>query len=92
MKSRIASFFEDVFPCKSKEEPSSLKQVIETINGNSHNQDKDGEVEPRRTKRVRTEKYFGLDFMTYVLEGGTSNFQRGIELYRESHMEKGHYE
>ena len=35
MESRNASFFEDVFPCRSKEEPSSLKQVLETINENS---------------------------------------------------------
>ena len=36
MESRNASFFEDVFPCRSKEEQSSLKQVLETINENSH--------------------------------------------------------
>ena len=35
MKSRNATFFEDVFPCKSKEELSSLKRVLETINENS---------------------------------------------------------
>ena len=52
MESRNASFFEDVFPCKSKEEPSSLKRVLKTINENS--QDQDGEVEPRRNKRART--------------------------------------
>ena len=51
IKSRNASLFEDVFPCKSKEEPSSSKRVLETINENSQNQD--GEVEPRRNKRVR---------------------------------------
>ena len=43
VESRNASFFEDVFPCKSREEPSSSKRVLETINGNSHDQDKDGE-------------------------------------------------
>ena len=52
MESRNASFFEDVFPCKSKKEPGSLKQVFETINENSQNED--GDVEPRRSKRVRT--------------------------------------
>ena len=56
MESRNASFFEDVFPCKSKEEPSSSKRVLETINENS--QDQDGEVEPRRSKRARTKKIF----------------------------------
>ena len=68
MELRNESFFEDVFPCKSKEESSSSKRVLETINENSKDQDKDGEVEPRRSKRARTKKYFGLDFLTYVLE------------------------
>ena len=35
MDSRNTSFFEDVFPCKSKEEPSSSKRVLKTINENS---------------------------------------------------------
>ncbi|RVW26496.1 Retrovirus-related Pol polyprotein from transposon TNT 1-94 [Vitis vinifera] len=30
MESRNASFFEDVFPCKSKEEPSSSKRMLES--------------------------------------------------------------
>ena len=67
MESRNASFFENVFQCKSKEEPSLSKRVLETINKN--NQDQDGEVEPKRSKRARTEKYFGPHFLTYVLEG-----------------------
>ena len=32
MESRNASFFEDVFPCKSREEPSLSKRVLEIIN------------------------------------------------------------
>ena len=35
MESRNASFFEDVFPCISKEKPSSSKRVLEAINENS---------------------------------------------------------
>ena len=35
MESRNASLFENVFPCKSKEELSSSKRVFETINENS---------------------------------------------------------
>ena len=45
MESRNASFFKDVLPCKSKEELGSLKRMLETINENSQDQDKDGEVE-----------------------------------------------
>ena len=63
MESRNASFFEDVFPCKSKEKSSSSKQVLETINGNSHDEINDGEVEPRRSKRERMGKYFGPEFL-----------------------------
>ena len=37
-----------------EEEPSSSKRVLETINENSKDKDKDGEVEPRRSKRART--------------------------------------
>ena len=54
--------FEDVFPYGSKEKPSSSKRVLETIHENSQDEDTDGEVEPRRSKRVRTEKSFGPDF------------------------------
>ena len=73
MESRNASLFEYVFPCKSKEEPSSSKRVLETIHENS--QDQDGEVEPRRNKRVRTKKSFGPDFLTYVLEKEPQTFK-----------------
>ena len=68
MESRNASFFEDVFPCGYKEESSSSKRVLETINENSHDQDKDGEVEPKRNKRARIENSFGSNFLTYMLE------------------------
>ena len=56
MESRNASFFEDVFPCKSKEKPSSSKRVLETIHENSQDENTDGEVEPRHSKRARTKK------------------------------------
>ena len=67
MESRNASFFEDVFPCKSKgNDPSSSKRTFETIEEISQDQDQEVEVEeePRRSKRVRTEKSFGPDFLT----------------------------
>ena len=35
MESRNISFFEDAFPCKSKEEPSSSKLGLETIHEHS---------------------------------------------------------
>ena len=54
MESRNASLFEDVFPCRSKEKPSSSKRVLETIHENSKDESIDGEVEPRRSKSART--------------------------------------
>ena len=77
MESKNASFFEDVFPCKFKlEESSSSKRVLETINENS--QDQDGEVEHRRSKRVRIEKSFDPDFLKYVLEGEPQTFKETV--------------
>ncbi|WKA09039.1 hypothetical protein VitviT2T_026717 [Vitis vinifera] len=73
MESRNASFFEDVFPCKSKEEPSSSKRMLE-----SQDQNEEVEVEPRRSKRVRTEKSFGLDFLTFMLEGEPQTFKEAV--------------
>ena len=34
MELRNASFFEDIFPCNSKEEPSSSKRMLETVDEN----------------------------------------------------------
>ena len=65
-----------MFPCKSKEEPSSLKQVLETINENSQNQD--GEVEPRCSKKARTAKSFSPDFMMYVLDREPWSFKEVV--------------
>ena len=78
MESRNALFFKDVFPCKSREGPSSSKQVLETSNENSQNGDKDNEVEPRCSKRARTEKSFGPDFLIHVLEGEPQTFKDAV--------------
>ena len=78
MESRNASLFEDVFPYGSKEKPSSSKRVLETIHENSQDEDTDGEVEPRRSKRARTEKSFGPDFLTYMLEGEPQTYKKAV--------------
>ena len=44
-----------MFPSISKEKPSSSKQVLETSNENSQDENIDGEVEPMRSKRARVE-------------------------------------
>ena len=46
----IALFFEDVFPCNSKEESGSSKRMLENVDENSQDQNKDSEVKPRQVK------------------------------------------
>ena len=57
IESRNASLFEDVFPSKFIEEPSSSKRVLETINENSLDKNEDSEVELRHSKREKVEIY-----------------------------------
>ena len=78
MESRNASFFEDVFLCKSKVDPNSSKRAFEIINENSQDGNDIGEVEPRRSKRARVEKSFGLDFLTYMLEGEPQTYKEVV--------------
>ena len=78
MESRNASFFEDVFPCKSKVEPNSSKRALEIINENSQDENDNGEVEPRRSKRASVEKSFGLDFLSYMLEGEPGTYKEAV--------------
>ena len=64
--------------CKSKIEPNSSKRALETINENSQDGNDNGEVEPRRSKRARVEKSFGLDFMTYTLKGEPQTYKETV--------------
>ena len=75
MALRNASLFEDVFPFKSKVEPKSSKRALETINENSQDENDNGEVEHKRSKRVRVEKSFGPDFLTYMLKGEPQTYK-----------------
>ena len=78
MELRNASFFEDVFPCKSKVDPNSSKRAFETINENSQDGNDTGEVEPRRSKTARVEKYFGPNFLTYMLKGEPRTYKEAL--------------
>lgn len=79
IESRNASFFEHVFPCNSGEELRELRQFHETTIEDSQNegngeaqeeevQKEEQEVEVRHSKKVRIEKSFGLDFLTFLLK------------------------
>ena len=64
MESRNASFFENVFPCKSKDGSSSSKRIYETMNEESQDsEDEQGvQTEPRRSKRIRVENLLAQNF------------------------------
>ncbi|CAH9115649.1 unnamed protein product [Cuscuta europaea] len=67
IESRNASFFEDVFPCKSNEGPSTSKRTFDVAMENT-SEGSGEEPEPRRSKHARVEKSFGSDFLTYLVE------------------------
>ena len=52
--------------------------MLETIDENSQDQNKDSEVEPKRSKRIRVEKSFGPDFLTYILEGEPQTYKETV--------------
>ena len=60
----------------------------ETINENSHDQNKEVEVEPRCSKRARTEKYFSPNFLTYICLKVNLGLLKRSELYRKSSVKK----
>ena len=78
MESRNASLFEDVFPCRFKDEASSSKRNLEIIDSQGHESEEEVKVEPRRSKRTRIEKYFGLDFLTYMFESKPQTFKKAV--------------
>ena len=76
IESRNASFFENVFPYKSTQESNSSKRTHDTAMGSSQGQQDDDE--PRRSKRTRTSKSFGPDFLTYLLEDEPQSFKEAM--------------
>ncbi|KAK8685120.1 hypothetical protein V6N13_041128 [Hibiscus sabdariffa] len=80
MESKNTSFFENIFPCKTKEvDLKSTKRVLETISEDSSNdQGVELEIEPRRSKRARIEKSFGSDFLTFMLEDEPQTYNDAI--------------
>ena len=76
IESRNASFFENVFPYKSTQESNSSKRTHDTAIDSSQGQQDDDE--PRRSKRIRTSKFFGPDFLTYLLEDEPQSFKEAM--------------
>ena len=71
-----ASFFENVFPYKSTQESNSSKMTHDTAISSS--QDQQDDDKPRRSKRTRTSKSFGPDFLTYLLEDEPQSFKESM--------------
>ena len=76
IESRNASFFENVFLYKSTQESNSSKRTHDTAIGSSQGQQDDDE--PRHSKRTRTPKSFGPDFLTYLLEDEPQSFKEAM--------------
>uniref|UniRef100_A0A2N9F9L9 Integrase catalytic domain-containing protein n=1 Tax=Fagus sylvatica TaxID=28930 RepID=A0A2N9F9L9_FAGSY len=83
IESRNASFFEEIFPCKPTQETNSLKRNLESTSSTSHDQElmeERNEVEPRRSKRTKTSKTFGPDFLTFMLEDEPQSFKEAMSI------------
>ena len=81
IESRNAVFFEEIFPYKSTQISSSLKRNFESTSSTSHDQElmeERNEVELRRSKRAKTSKSFGSEFLTYMLEDEPQSFKEAI--------------
>ena len=73
IESRNAPFFQNTFPYESIPEKISQKRTYE-VASNSH-QDVE---EPRRSKKAKVSKSFGLDYLTYMLENEPHMFKKAM--------------
>ncbi|XP_075640499.1 uncharacterized protein LOC142612270 [Castanea sativa] len=81
IESKNSSFFEEIFPYKSTQESSSYKRNFESTSSTSHDQElieEMNEVEPKHSKRAKTSKSFGPNFLTYTLEDEPQSFKEAI--------------
>ncbi|GJU47575.1 retrovirus-related pol polyprotein from transposon TNT 1-94 [Tanacetum coccineum] len=89
MESRNASFFENIFPCLPKETESSSRLDDEVVQDKRQRDDNDlhderqdqleeEEVEPRRSKRARTETSFGPDFVSFMVENEPTSYREAV--------------
>ncbi|GJU69506.1 pol polyprotein [Tanacetum coccineum] len=86
MESRNASFFENIFPCLMKETGILFRLDEEVVQDKRQRDDndlhderqdqlKEEEVEPRRSKRTRTEKSFGPDFVSFMVKNEPTSYR-----------------
>ena len=67
---------ENVFPYKCTQKSNSSKRTHDTAISNSQGQQDDDE--PRSSKRTRTSKSFGPNFLTYLLEDEPQSFKEAM--------------
>jgi hypothetical protein len=91
MESNDANFFENIFPMKgsssssNQEMPSSSSQELFTIPEptisieHSNNHVEDNNEAPTRSKRWRTEKTFGDDFIVYLVDDTPTSISEAYE-------------
>ena len=80
IESRNASFIENIFPSKNTCDGSSLKRTHDTATSDIDHESINDESEEalRRSKRARTSKSFGPDFLTYLLENEPQSFNEAM--------------
>ena len=68
IESRNVSFFENIFPGNYACDESSLKRTHDTATSNIDHESINDESEEalKRSKRARTSKSYGPDFLTYI--------------------------
>ena len=77
IESRNPSFFENIFPSKNACDWGSLKRTHDTATRNMKHESINDESEEtlRQSKRARTSKSNGLNFLTYLLENEPQSFK-----------------
>ena len=90
IESRNASFFENIFPSKNACDGSFLKRTHDTGTSNIDYESTNDESEEalRGSKRARSSKSFGPDFITYLLENEPQSFNEAMSSLKHLYGKK----
>lgn len=83
IESRNAIFFEDIFPCKDKQERSSKKRTFDDDNcgheeSNQQSVQKELKVYTRRSKKLKMSEFLESDLITCLLENEPQNYREAM--------------
>lgn len=83
IESRNAIFFEDIFPCKDKQERSSKKRTFDDTNcgheeSNQQSVQKELKVYTRQSKRLKMSEFLESDLITCLLENEPQNYREAM--------------